>query len=129
MTERDRLFCLSIPTTSLASNNLDQLLTNLVIPYYTLTRSNILISTAVFLMPIRKTSSISRVTKKYQATIPQAAREVLGITQGDCVAFEVHSGQVVLKKVSPLDWDYLNAVSGTMSEWTSAADEQAYRDL
>lgn len=80
-------------------------------------------------MPTRKTSPVSRVTKKYQATIPQAVREVLGITQGDCVAFEVQSGQVVLKKVSPLDWDYLDAVSGTMSEWTSAADEEAYRDL
>lgn len=81
-------------------------------------------------MPTRKTSPISRVTMKYQVTILQAARELLGITQGDCVAFEIQSGQVVLKKVSPLDWDYLNnAVAGTMSEWTSAADEEAYRDL
>ncbi len=76
-----------------------------------------------------KTSPISRVTKKYQATIPQAVREVLGITQGDCVAFEINQGQVVLKKVLPLDWEYLNAVTETLSEWTSAADEEAYGDL
>jgi AbrB family looped-hinge helix DNA binding protein len=69
------------------------------------------------------------VTKKYQATIPQAVREVLGITQGDCVAFEINQGQVVLKKVLPLDWEYLNAVTETLSEWTSAADEEAYGDL
>ncbi len=68
-------------------------------------------------------------TKKYQATIPQAVREVLGITQGDCVAFEINQGQVVLKKVLPLDWEYLNAVTETLSEWTSAADEEAYGDL
>jgi AbrB family looped-hinge helix DNA binding protein len=80
-------------------------------------------------MATRKTSPISRVTKKYQATIPQAVREALGIIQGDCVAFEIQSGQVVLKKVAQMDWAYLNAVAETMSEWTSAADEEAYRDL
>lgn len=78
-------------------------------------------------MAKRKISS-SRVTKRYQATIPQVARKVLGITLGDFVAFEIQSG-VVLKKVPPLDWDYLNAVAGNMGEWTSAADEKAYRDL
>ena len=80
-------------------------------------------------MATRKTSPISRVTKKYQATIPQAVREALGITQGNYVAFEIQSGQVVLKKVLQMDWDYLNAVAETMREWTSAADEDAYRDL
>lgn len=79
-------------------------------------------------MATRKTSLISRVTKKYQATIPQAVREALGITQGDYVALEIQSG-VVLKKVLQMDWDYLNAVAETMSEWTSVADEEAYRDL
>lgn len=80
-------------------------------------------------MATRKTSPVSRVTKKYQTTIPQAVREALGITQGDCVAFEIQSGQVMLKKVPQMDWDYLDAVAETMSEWTSAADEEAYRDL
>jgi AbrB family looped-hinge helix DNA binding protein len=80
------------------------------------------------LMATRKTP-VSRVTKKYQATIPQAVREVLGISQGDCVAFEIVQGQVVLKKVQFLDWDYLEAVAGTLNEWASEADESAYRDL
>ena len=80
-------------------------------------------------MATRKTLPVSRVTKKYQATIPQTVREVLGISQGDCVAFEIVQGQVVLKKVQPLDWDYLDAVAGTLNEWTSEADEEAYGDL
>ena len=80
-------------------------------------------------MATRRSSPVSRVTKKYQATIPQAVREVLGIAQGDCVAFEIEHGQVVLKKVPPLDWDYLHTVAGTLSEWASEADEEAYRDL
>ena len=51
------------------------------------------------------------------------------ISQGDCVAFEIVQGQVVLKKVQPLDSDYLDAVAGTLNEWTSEADEEAYHDL
>ncbi len=80
-------------------------------------------------MPKRKIASVSKVTAKYQATIPQAVREMLEIDRGDCVTFEIEEGQVVLKKVLPLDWEYLNAVSDTLSEWSSAADEEAYRDL
>jgi AbrB family looped-hinge helix DNA binding protein len=80
-------------------------------------------------MPRRKAASISKLTAKYQATIPQAVREALSIDRGDCVYFEISEGQVILKKVLPLDWEYLNAVSDILSEWSSAADEEAYRDL
>lgn len=76
-----------------------------------------------------KSANISRLTTKYQATIPQAVRETLGIAQGDCIAFEIESGQVTLKKVPPLDWDYLESVTETLSEWASPADDEAYRDL
>ena len=76
-----------------------------------------------------KLASVSRLTKKYQATIPAAVREILGIMPGDSVLFEVEEGQVVLKKASNVDWEYLQSVSRTLSEWESAADEEAYRDL
>ena len=71
----------------------------------------------------------SKVTQKYQATIPQAVREKLEIKQGDRVLFEIEDEKVVLKKVSPVDWEYLESVSMTLSEWSSEADEEAYRDL
>ncbi len=45
------------------------------------------------------------------------------------MAFEIEQGQVLLKKVPPLDWDYLDAVAGTLGEWASEADEVAYSDL
>jgi antitoxin PrlF len=80
-------------------------------------------------MSKRKAVSISKVTAKYQATIPQAVREVLEIDRGDCVTFEISEEQVVLKKVLPLDWKYLDTVSDTLSKWSSPADEKAYRDL
>lgn len=80
-------------------------------------------------MSIAKSKLTSRVTQKYQATIPQAIREKLGIEKGDSVAFEIQEEGVLIKKVSPIDWEYLAAISDTMSEWSSVADEEAYSDL
>ena len=37
--------------------------------------------------------------------------------------------EVLIKKVSPIDWEYLESVSDTLSEWSSKADEEAYSDL
>lgn len=71
----------------------------------------------------------TKVTTKYQATLPQAIREKLGITKGDRIIFELEGERVYIRKVQPLDLDYLQAVSGTLDEWASAADEEAYRDL
>jgi bifunctional DNA-binding transcriptional regulator/antitoxin component of YhaV-PrlF toxin-antitoxin module len=53
----------------------------------------------------------------------------MGISQGDAVVFEIEEGRVFIKRLQPLDLDYLNAVSGTLSEWLSPEDEEAYRDL
>lgn len=80
-------------------------------------------------MSIPKTKLSSKVTQKYQATIPQAVREKLEIKQGDRVIFEIENDRVVLKKLSPLDWEYLESVSATLGEWSSQADEEAYNDL
>jgi len=60
---------------------------------------------------------VSKVTKKYQATIPQDVRTVLQMrTNG-------------IQKLPSLDWYYLDAVVETAGEWESAADEQAYSEL
>lgn len=71
----------------------------------------------------------SKVTTKYQTTIPLAVREKLGIQQGDMVAFEFENGEVRLRRVVPLDVEYAKALAGTLSEWASENDEEAYRDL
>ncbi|WP_271254178.1 AbrB/MazE/SpoVT family DNA-binding domain-containing protein [Pseudanabaena sp. Chao 1811] len=71
----------------------------------------------------------SKVTSKFQATIPQSIRNAMGISQGDIVVFEIEEGRVFIKKLQPLNLDYLNAVSETLSEWASPEDEEAYRDL
>lgn len=76
-------------------------------------------------------SSSSRLTIKYQATIPAPVREALGLSSGDSVVFEVREpGVVVLRKQQPMDLDYLRAVSSTLeSEWLSDEDEAAYANL
>lgn len=71
----------------------------------------------------------SKVTTKYQTTIPLEIRELLGIRQGDMVAFEVENGVVCLRRVLPMDVEYARALAGTLSEWASENDEEAYRDL
>ncbi|WP_319422133.1 AbrB/MazE/SpoVT family DNA-binding domain-containing protein [Pleurocapsa sp. FMAR1] len=80
-------------------------------------------------MSIAKSKLTSKLTQKYQATIPQAVRKKLEIEQGDRIIFEIEDDKVVLKKLSPLDWEYLESVSATLGEWSSEADEKAYRDL
>lgn len=71
----------------------------------------------------------SKVTTKYQTTIPLEVREKLGIQQGDMVAFELEDGVVRLRRVVPLDVEYAKALVGTLSEWSSENDEEAYRGL
>lgn len=74
-------------------------------------------------------TTISKVTTKYQATIPQEIREFLGVRQGDAVAYEIEDGEVKLRRASPLDLAYHGAVAATLTEWNSKADDDAYRDL
>ena len=80
-------------------------------------------------MQATKKLLVSKVTSKFQTTIPQSIRDVMGISQGDAVVFEIEEGRVFINRLQPLDLDYLNAVSGTLSEWLSPEDEEAYRDL
>jgi len=71
----------------------------------------------------------SKVTSKFQATIPQTIRKAMGGSQGDLVVFEIEQGRVFIKKQQPLDLEYLNALTATLSEWASTEDEEAYCDL
>lgn len=77
-----------------------------------------------------KKISISKITSKYQATIPKKIREALALHSGDTIAFQItESGTVILKKAKPLDMDYLQALNDTLSEWKSKEDEESYEHL
>lgn len=72
----------------------------------------------------------SRLTTKYQATIPKRIREELALAAGDRVTFRIVRGRVVLEKTPPHDPSYLEAIEGTLSpEWNSKEDDEAYDDL
>ena len=71
----------------------------------------------------------SRLTQKFQTTIPAKIRKVLGISGGDLLGFEVRDGEVVVRKAEPMDVIFAKSVEGTLSEWASAEDEEAYGDL
>jgi antitoxin PrlF len=74
-------------------------------------------------------TSTSKLTKKYQATIPEPVRNVLRVAAGDTIAFDVVGQEVRVRKAQPVDLAFARALEGTLTEWTSKADEEAYRDL
>lgn len=74
--------------------------------------------------------AIAKITAKGQTTIPQDVRAALHVAPGDLIAWEVDTdGSATVRRAQPLDLEYLRAVESTLSEWSSAADEAAYREL
>ena len=72
---------------------------------------------------------ISKLTRKYQATIPEPVRRSLGLEAGDSIAFDIQANGIHLRKAAPIDLVFAAALEGTLSEWSSRADDEAYRDL
>ena len=68
----------------------------------------------------------SRLSSRSRVVVPQAIRERLGIGPGDAIVFEERGGDVVIRAVkqSPRADPF-----ATFSEWSSDADEDAYREL
>jgi bifunctional DNA-binding transcriptional regulator/antitoxin component of YhaV-PrlF toxin-antitoxin module len=74
--------------------------------------------------------AVAKITAKGQTTIPQGIRSALHVGPGDLIAWEVaDDGTARVRRVQPLDIEYLRAVEGTLSEWAGSADEEAYREL
>lgn len=72
----------------------------------------------------------SRLTSKYQATIPIAIREHLHLKKGDAVVYELlPDDSVVIRKSLLLDIQYLQSLNSTLTEWESDDDEQVYKLL
>lgn len=72
---------------------------------------------------------LSKVTSKFQATIPLAVRRKLGLKPGDAVVFEIENDSVRVRRATVLDREYAMALEGTLTEWLSREDEEAYRGL
>ena len=74
-------------------------------------------------------TATSKLTKKYQATIPEPVRRKLVLEAGDAIAFDIEGDHVHLRKARPVDIAFAQSLEGTLSEWVSPADEEAYRGL
>lgn len=74
-------------------------------------------------------TAISKLTKKYQATVPAAVRKKLSLNAGDSIAFDFSNGEVRLKKATPMDIQFVSALVSTLCEWDSVNDEEAFSDL
>lgn len=74
--------------------------------------------------------AVAKITAKGRTTIPQNVRTALNVAAGDLIAWAVGAdGTATVRRVLPLDIEYLRAVEGSLSEWAGAADEAAYREL
>ena len=74
-------------------------------------------------------TATSKLTKKYQATIPEAVRKKLELKAGDVIAFDIDNDIIKLRKARPIDIEFSSALIPTLSEWDSQNDEDAYHDL
>jgi len=74
--------------------------------------------------------TIAKVTVKGQTTIPKEIRAALQIKPGDLLLWETgDKGVAQVRRIHSLDLAYLRAVEGTLEEWSSQADDEAYRGL
>jgi AbrB family looped-hinge helix DNA binding protein len=75
-------------------------------------------------------TAVAKITAKGQTTIPVEIRTGLHAKPGDLIAWELlPDGTARVRRIEPLDLAYLDALEGTLGEWSGAADEEAYRDL
>ena len=71
----------------------------------------------------------SRLTSKFQATVPTPVRKALHLKAGDMIGFDIEGTRVTLRHVTPLDLAFVQALEATLGEWSSKEDEQAFKNL
>ena len=76
-----------------------------------------------------RSAASSRLTRKYQATIPAEVRKVLRLKHGDTIQFEIEGDRVTLRRQRAADRAFLRGLEASLSDWNSPYDDEAYRDL
>lgn len=72
---------------------------------------------------------VSRMTSKYQATIPRPVRDRLGLGAGDRIEFVIEEGGVRLLKAAAADTELVALEATLAPEWNSEEDDVAFADL
>jgi antitoxin PrlF len=79
-----------------------------------------------YVLPMEET----KLTSKYQATVPADVRAALGLKAGDVIAWEVADGVARVRKAKAIDWAWHKFAEQSLAEeWLSPEDEEAFRDL
>ena len=72
----------------------------------------------------------SKLTSKFQATIPKEIRQALKLQANDYVSFQVlKDGSIKIAKLKPLDREYYKSIESTFNEWNSPEDDDAFEHL
>ena len=71
----------------------------------------------------------SKLTSKFQATVPTPVRRALQLNAGDLIGFEVRGNEVRLCRATPLDLAFAQALEGSLGEWSSPQDDEAFKNL
>jgi len=71
----------------------------------------------------------ARLTAKDQVTVPKEIRERLHLEPGDVLGYEVEGDEMRVRKVQRFDAAWHHALSGTLEEWNSPEDDEAFRGL
>ena len=61
--------------------------------------------------------------------MPTPVRKALQLKAGDLIGFEIEGDEVRLRRATALDLAFAQALEGTLSEWSSKQDDEAFRDL
>jgi antitoxin PrlF len=74
--------------------------------------------------------AVGRITATGQTTIPHDIRVALNVSAGDLIGWEIRpDGTAIVRRIKPVDIEHMRALERTLSEWSGAADEEAYGDL
>jgi AbrB family looped-hinge helix DNA binding protein len=77
-----------------------------------------------------KNLAISKLTSKFQATVPKIVRDTLHLKAKDQIIYEILEGDtVIIRRASALDKAYLKGLDHSLNEWNSSEDDEAYKDL
>lgn len=72
---------------------------------------------------------LAKITSKGQVTVPKAVRQKLQLQAGDTLAYEIVGDSVRIRKVKRFDLGWHQAVTGTLEEWVTPEDDEAFGDL
>ena len=60
---------------------------------------------------------LAKISSKGQVTVPAEVRKTLQLKTGDTLAWEVQEdGKISVRRIEPIDVDYISALSGTLSD-------------